>query len=429
MNIALKIIALIFSLACNILVAQSLPLGAPSLDLQVVGKTVIAQWSSVPGATGYRLFHAPYPSQSPVSAIDMGMETSLFAELPADTAAYVAVAAYSQSGEGPISQVRNFRITENASQLPPPLMSYSVSGNTVTAQWSAVSGAAGYRLHVTPYPQMSPVQVIDVGNQTSISDTVPFGTAASISVAAYNSSSSSAHSDTQVVKVENSINKPALTTRSTGGGQGAIRPSGGQYSLGSIVSVLPSPHLYSYFHSWSNSSACAGGTVGCRLTMDGNKFMEARFEPIVWSYSGPIQEYQIFLNSSSISCTWAVSWSDIKIEINYRLQGSGSYLGYLTLTGRRKAVTNQSNCVPSDESISRSITFTPSGNSLNVRFIARAGVGNDYMTIKSGDLNSGSQQGTIASITMSYEGANRRGGSTLAPVFFSQTGAGRPRAF
>jgi len=355
----------------------------------------------------------------------MGMQSSLVAELPIDTAAYVAVAAYNQFGESPISQVRQFQIKPNTSGLASPLLSYSMSGNVVTAEWSAVPGAVGYRIYVTPYLQQSPVQVIDVGNLTSISESVPIGTSANVSVVAYNAGGSSDLSETQILKVDNSANKPALTTRATGSGQGVLKPSGGQYSPGSVVSVWPSPHLYSYFHSWTNASSCAGGTGGCRVTMDSNKRLEARFEPIVWSYQGTFQ-YTNSLNSSTESCTWAVTWSNVRIEIYYRLQTSGTYLGYLTLTGQKKAVPNKSGCNPSEATISRSTTFAPSGNSLNVRFLAWSGAGNEYMTISTNNLNSGSFGGTLASINVSYEGTNRSGSTSLF-VTLGQTGAGHAR--
>lgn len=72
--------------------------GAPVLSTSVDGLRVTISWSAVAGATGYTLYYAPFPAQSPIGSLDVGNLTSLAGELPSGSAFYVAVQPYSASG-------------------------------------------------------------------------------------------------------------------------------------------------------------------------------------------------------------------------------------------------------------------------------------------------------------------------------------------
>ena len=99
-------ILLAFSLAAQQPVAPT----APHLQYGVRGNTISATWSTVDGATGYRLYYAPFPSATPIGTEDLGKSLSAAAELPTGSSFYLAVAAYNQSGEGPISNIVNFTV-------------------------------------------------------------------------------------------------------------------------------------------------------------------------------------------------------------------------------------------------------------------------------------------------------------------------------
>jgi len=71
---------------------------APGLSTAVTGASVTISWTAVAQATGYILYYAPFPAQSPIGSLDVGALTSLSGELPSGTAFYVAVQPYSASG-------------------------------------------------------------------------------------------------------------------------------------------------------------------------------------------------------------------------------------------------------------------------------------------------------------------------------------------
>ena len=81
---------------------------APVLSTTVNGVSVTISWTAAADATGYILYYAPYPAQSPIGSLDVGTLTSLTGDLPAGSAFYVAVQPYSASG--PINIFSNVAI-------------------------------------------------------------------------------------------------------------------------------------------------------------------------------------------------------------------------------------------------------------------------------------------------------------------------------
>lgn len=73
---------------------------SPVLAITVDGLMVTINWSEVPGATGYLLYYAPFPSQTPINNLDVGPLNTLSGELAVGTSLYVAVQPY--NAEGPI---------------------------------------------------------------------------------------------------------------------------------------------------------------------------------------------------------------------------------------------------------------------------------------------------------------------------------------
>lgn len=91
---------------------------SPSLSLTTTGNSVSASWSSVPEATGYTLYYAPYPERTPIRQINMGTRTSFTVELPDDSAFYVAIAAYDALENSPPSNVAHFQIEGGQTGTP-----------------------------------------------------------------------------------------------------------------------------------------------------------------------------------------------------------------------------------------------------------------------------------------------------------------------
>lgn len=81
---------------------------APVLTTSVVGTTLTLGWSEVPGATGYILYYAPFPAQSPVGSLDVGALLTLSGDLEVGTSLYVAVQPY--NADGPINVFSNVEI-------------------------------------------------------------------------------------------------------------------------------------------------------------------------------------------------------------------------------------------------------------------------------------------------------------------------------
>ncbi len=67
-----------------------------------------------------------------------------------------------------------------------PILHLSVQGQQVTATWNAVSHAEGYRLNYAPFPAFSPIESIDVKQQTRFSVNLPSGSAFYVAINAYN---------------------------------------------------------------------------------------------------------------------------------------------------------------------------------------------------------------------------------------------------
>lgn len=82
----------------------------PQLSLATDGITVNLFWTTTSGAEGYTLFYAPYPDASYVGSIDMGLQTSLSADLWSGAAFYVSVQAYNGAGNSDYSNIEYFVI-------------------------------------------------------------------------------------------------------------------------------------------------------------------------------------------------------------------------------------------------------------------------------------------------------------------------------
>ncbi len=81
---------------------------APVLATSVVGPTLTLSWTEVPGATGYTLYYAPFPAQTPIGSLDVGPLLTLSGDLEVGTSLYVAVQPYNAAG--PINVFSNVEI-------------------------------------------------------------------------------------------------------------------------------------------------------------------------------------------------------------------------------------------------------------------------------------------------------------------------------
>ena len=84
-------------------------------------------------------------------------------------------------------------------ELVPPGLSLVVQGDSVTATWSPVNVATGYKLFYAPFPYTGPdtIGVIDLGNQTSFSAELWNGASFYIAITAYNDEGESEFSNVE----------------------------------------------------------------------------------------------------------------------------------------------------------------------------------------------------------------------------------------
>jgi len=108
---------------------------APTLTVTTSGVNVTLSWTSVPSATGYTLFYAPYPDASSIGQIDMGTQTSLSFDA-SGLAFYVAFQAYNSSGSSGYSNVGLLTININTSNTIPTSFTMNwLAGKTLYDVW------------------------------------------------------------------------------------------------------------------------------------------------------------------------------------------------------------------------------------------------------------------------------------------------------
>ncbi|MFI3136489.1 MAG: serine protease [Methylococcaceae bacterium] len=83
---------------------------APSLMLSTNATTVTATWNTSSKATGYRLYYAPFPSQFPISGLELDHSGKLSVTLPRGSAFYVAINAYNSNCQSDFSNIEHFVI-------------------------------------------------------------------------------------------------------------------------------------------------------------------------------------------------------------------------------------------------------------------------------------------------------------------------------
>ena len=76
-----------------------------------------------------------------------------------------------------------------------PTLGVETSGTTVSLSWTSVAGAEGYTLYYAPYPKADPIGNIPMGDKTSMSASLPDGSAFYVALQAYNSFGNSGYSN------------------------------------------------------------------------------------------------------------------------------------------------------------------------------------------------------------------------------------------
>jgi len=162
----------------SITVTLQQPPTAPSANpaSSLTSSEFTANWSSVSGATGYRLDVSTSSSfTSYISGyqdLDVGNVTSReVSGLSANTPYYYRVRAYNTGGTSGDSNTNSVTTLANPPSPPTANPASAITSSGFTANWSSASGATGYRLDVSTNDGfssfVSSYQDLDVGNVTS----------------------------------------------------------------------------------------------------------------------------------------------------------------------------------------------------------------------------------------------------------------------
>lgn len=92
---------------------------APTLTHSISGLTVTTSWTSVPGATEYKLSYAPIPYTGPesIASLNVGGVTSFTANLWEGAAFYIAVQAGDGNEFSEYSNIDNFALAPSSANL------------------------------------------------------------------------------------------------------------------------------------------------------------------------------------------------------------------------------------------------------------------------------------------------------------------------
>jgi formylglycine-generating enzyme required for sulfatase activity len=88
-----------------------------------------------------------------------------------------------------------FMVGGVALALEAPTLTVTTSGTTVSLSWTSVAGATGYTLYYAPYPKADPIGNITLGDKTSMSASLPEGSAFYVALQAYDGAGSSGYSN------------------------------------------------------------------------------------------------------------------------------------------------------------------------------------------------------------------------------------------
>ncbi len=97
-----------------------------------------------------------------------------------------------------VSEFTNFisdAVCSEETQPDTPELTITVEEQTVTASWTTVPTAQGYRLNYAPYPDMDPIRSVDLNQQNQFTITLPSGSAFFVAINAYNHNCRSEYSN------------------------------------------------------------------------------------------------------------------------------------------------------------------------------------------------------------------------------------------
>jgi hypothetical protein len=206
--------------AAPLVVGSPPPSPIANAATSVTSSGFIANWSSVAGATGYRLDVSPSSTFSTYvggyqDSDVRNVTSSSVSGLIAGTVYYYRVRAYNAVGISGNSATISVIIIPAA---PTANAATGITSSAFTANWSSATGASGYRLDISITPAFSSYvtgyQDLDVANVVSQSVSgLSANTAYYYRVRAYNSSGTSGSSGTISVTTSPAPSSPQITSQ------------------------------------------------------------------------------------------------------------------------------------------------------------------------------------------------------------------------
>lgn len=147
-----------FAVALVALSATQAAAQAPTLSATANGAVVTIQWTGVPGALSYNLQAGLTPGGTEVASVNLPAALTQVVVAAPNSVYYLRVRALAGNIVGPFSNEVIVTVGSAApppggcQTPPPPTIATVVTGGTVTVNWGAVPGTAGYRVELSRFP-------------------------------------------------------------------------------------------------------------------------------------------------------------------------------------------------------------------------------------------------------------------------------------
>jgi fibronectin type 3 domain-containing protein len=178
--------------------------------------SITVSWSSVTGATGYKVYRSSSASGTYSKVGDATTTSYTDTGLTANTTYYYKVSASNNAGESSQSSSVSAKTSESIPAVPSDFWVSAVSSTSVTVRWSSVTGATGYKVYRSTSSSGTYSKVGDA-TTTSYTDTgLTANTTYYYKVSASNSAGESSQSSSVSAKAESIPETPTdLTAEAT----------------------------------------------------------------------------------------------------------------------------------------------------------------------------------------------------------------------
>ncbi|MGN0649835.1 MAG: C1 family peptidase, partial [Oscillospiraceae bacterium] len=196
------------------------PLAAPTISaISTNGSSVTLNWSTVTGATSYRVYRADSAAGTKTLLKAVSTATYTDTTVTSGKTYYYFVAAYDSATSRLSAYSAAKSIKVQTPLAAPTISAISTNGSSVTLNWSTVTGATSYRIYRADSATGTKTLLKAVSTATYTDTTVTSGKTYYYFVAAYDSATSrlSAYSAAKSIKVQTPLAAPTISAISTNG--------------------------------------------------------------------------------------------------------------------------------------------------------------------------------------------------------------------